>query len=147
MLKTLASMILLVLPVAMSAQTVQPPPAVINDLSSRFPGVDVKDWDTTREGGWKAELDVNEVEHEVFYSAKGAWLWSDHDVKRAQVPQAVWDALAASEYADWTVDGKERLQTPVHKELYEIKLEKKKEQDVYLFFLPDGSRTSGPARQ
>jgi hypothetical protein len=109
------------LPLVLSAQTLQIPPAVSEDLQRRYPGVEVKDWDTTKDGGFKAELDVNEREHEVFYSAEGKWLWSDHDVKRSEVPQAVWDALAKTEYAEWNVDSKERLATTTHKELYEIR--------------------------
>ncbi len=132
----------------LSAQNVQPPPAVAEDLRTRYPGMEVKDRDSTKDGGYKAEFDdANDREHEVFYSAEGQWSWTDHDVKRAEVPQAVWDTLAKTEYAGWTVDKKERVQTPQHKEMYEIKLEKRKQQDVYLYFLPDGTRTTAPARK
>lgn len=113
------------------------PASVSNHFKTTYPGAQEKDWDTERDGTYEVEFMLNGQEWEATYAANGAWLKTERDVTRAEVPQAVLDALSKSEYSAWKTDDMEEHQTPQHKSVYEIEV-KKGFQKSYLYFLPNG---------
>jgi hypothetical protein len=54
------------------------------------------------------------------------------------VPEAIWNALSKSQYADWKVDDMEEHRIPENKIVYEIEVEQNGK-EVHLNYLPDGT--------
>lgn len=117
------------------------PAGVLKHFNSAYPAAQVKDWDKERDGTYEAEFTLNGVEWEAYYDANGNWTRTERDVRRSDVPQAVWNALAKSSYAGWKVDDIEEHQTPRQKSVFEIEV-KKGGQKAYLYFLPNGKMAS-----
>lgn len=134
----------LLLTASAAAQKSAVPQAVADRFKALYPNETVKEWELERGGTlWEAEFHREGREHEAYFSADGTWRWTEHDVRREEVPQAVWDALARTEYAGWKVDDIELHSTPAHKAVYQLELEQKGSKDVHLHFLPDGALIPG----
>lgn len=123
------------------AQNNQVPDNVMNHFKATYPNAQSIDWDKERDGTFEAEFTLDGKEWEAYYDASGNWTRTERDVKRDEVPQAVWDGLSKSEYAAWKTDDVEEHQTPQHKTVYEIEV-KKDGRRMFVYLLPDGTLTS-----
>ncbi len=71
------------------------------------------------------EIIDNGVERELYFTLDGEWLRTTTDILRADLPQAVLTAVAGTEYASWTIDDIDWVQTPSG-EWYLLELDKPK---------------------
>lgn len=110
---------------------------VLKHFNSTYPNAVVKEWDVEDDGSYEVEFRLDGVKWEAYYDAAGNWQKTERDVRRAEVPKAVWDALSKSEFAAWKIDDIEEHQTPKHKSVYEIEV-KKGAQKNYVYILPSG---------
>src|SRR5690606_9033620 len=112
------------------------PDAVVSHFRTSYPAAQKTDWDK-ESNGYEVEFRLNGIKWEAYYDLNGNWLKTERDVKRREVPNAVWTSLAKSPYAGWKVDDIEEHQTPDYKTVYEIEV-KGKGRKAYVYILPDG---------
>ena len=129
----------LVMAVACNAQKVNEkdvPSAVVNAFKVKYPGATAKKWEK-EEGAYETETMLKGKECEVAFNADGTWLETEREIKTKELPQAVKDGLAKSQYKDWEVEEAVEIESPAYKLAYELEMEKGKEK-VSLYFTPDG---------
>lgn len=124
--------------ISVSAQQTNVPEKIQNHFKATYPAAQAEDWDHERDGSYEVEFTVDGIEWEAYYAINNEWLRTERDVKRSEVPQAVLDGLAKSEYAAWKVDDIEEHQNSKYKSFYEIEL-KNNGSKVYVSILPDGT--------
>jgi hypothetical protein len=114
------------------------PDSVLNNFKTMYPNAQNADWDTEKDGSYNVEFTDNGKKMEAYYDTKNSWIRTERDVKRAEVPEAIWNALSKSQYADWKVDDMEEHRIPENKIVYEIEVEQNGK-EVHLNYLPDGT--------
>lgn len=104
-------------------------------IGKNYPDAIILDYD--REGSI-TEVDIMDagVIRELYFDAKGDWLRTTTDVLPANLPQAVLEAIAASDYQLWQIDEAELVVTP-SSEYYLVELESG-DQEVNLRITPAG---------
>lgn len=96
--------------------------AVRDFIAARYPGAVIRE--TDREDGLlEVEIRHDGREKEVFFNGAKAWVRTEWDVRRSELPAAVSAAIAASEYAAWSLDDLEYVETP-DGDYYRIELER-----------------------
>jgi len=123
------------------AQSNQVPDNVMNHFKTTYPNAQSPDWDKERDGTFEVEFSLDGKDWEAYYDASGNWVRTERDLKRDEVPQAIWDGLSKSEFADWKADDVEEHQTPQHKSVYEVEV-KKNGRKTYVYMTPDGKMVS-----
>ena len=76
-------------------------------------------------------------EKSVFFNGAKEWVSTEWDVRRNELPAAVTDALAASQYASYRIDDIEYVQNPSG-EYYALELEQG-DREVMLRITADGT--------
>ncbi len=71
----------------------------------------------------KAEIIHDNIEKEVYFNENREWLFTEWDVRIADLPQIVRDAIATTQYADYVIDDVNYIQKPAV-EYYSVELEK-----------------------
>lgn len=114
------------------------PQIVSNGFKALYPDVYVYEWKwKKKKNHYKAKFYIKGIKYKTYFTPAGEWIRTERDVKRWEVPEAVWNGLAETEYANWKVDDREEHQTPEYDLIYEIEVERGK-QETLLYFLPDG---------
>ena len=62
-------------------------------------------------------------EKDVYFNGRNEWVYTEWDIRRSELPQAVTAAIAASEWATFSIDDIEYVQTPTA-EYYLVELER-----------------------
>ncbi len=104
-------------------------------ITTTYPNATILDFE--REGGI-TEVDILDdgVVRELYFDAAGTWLRTVTDVRPAELPEAVLQAIAASDYATWRIDDAENIVEGAG-EYYLIELESG-EREVVLMIAPSG---------
>lgn len=138
MLKALLLPLLLAAALPLAAQTtkVNPPAAAQTHLKQHYPKAEVKEWKQGAKN-FRAEFKLRGETYKATYTAEGAWVRTEHDIKKEELPSAVMRAIKAGKHAAWKLDDAEEHATPEQAKLYKVKLQSEKE-NAELFFLPDG---------
>lgn len=116
--------------------TVAPPVSAKAHLTQTYPKASVKEW---KQGTklFRAEFTLKGEKHSAVYTTEGAWVRTEHDIKKDELPGTIARALKASKYGGWKIEDVEEHATPEHASLFKLKVESEKEK-AELFFLPDG---------
>ena len=113
------------------------PAAVMAAFKAKFPTVQKAKWDMEHEGEWEAEFKSGGKEMSANYKADGTWLETETELKEADLPQAVKDAVAA-QFAGYKSEEASLVETPGQPAAYEVELEKG-ETTVEALFSADGT--------
>ena len=117
-------------------------PQIVRDsFKVKYPNVFVYEWEwKKKKNAYEAEFIMKGSKYEALFLANGVWIFTERDVRKEEVPQAVWSSLSSSEYANWEIDDIEEHSTPTHDVFYEIEVKSytPQKRKVYLYFLPDG---------
>lgn len=124
------------LPTSVFAQNV--PTAAKAHFEKNYAGAQVKEWETKKDGSFEVEYYHHGKKYETYYDKDGNWMKTARDVKKSEVPQAVWSAIKASRFANYKVDDVELHQTPMHNAIYEVEV-KNKEEKRKIYVLTDGT--------
>ncbi len=73
-------------------------------------------------GMYKVEIIHNNIEKDVYFSMDHEWLYTEWDIRISNLPQAVLDAIAQTQYAAYVIDDADFVQKP-GSEYYVIELE------------------------
>ena len=91
-------------------------------------------------GGTEVELLDNGVKRELLFDRNGAWIHTKTEVRRAELPAAVTNAWAASEYAEsksFRLDDADYFETAAEGTFYRLELESRNG-DVKIKITPEG---------
>jgi hypothetical protein len=115
---------------------VTPPASAKAHLAQTYPNASVKEW---KQGTklFRAEFTLKGEKHTAVYTTEGAWVRTEHDIKKDELPGTIARALKASKYGAWKIEDVEEHATPEHASLFKLKVESERE-IAELFFLPDG---------
>ena len=107
-----------------------------NAFRTQYPHATRVEWEG-KGGYYVADFRLDNADAEAWYDQGGKWYLTETDVHFADLPQAVKDGLAASDYATWRVDDVDKLERPDTETVYVIEVEQANtEYDLY--FSPDG---------
>lgn len=135
----LAGVCMLTFTVAATAQDV--PQKVKDAFASKYAqAADVK-WesndDEKGEEGYEVEFTLNGESHEANYSDEGAWHYTQNDIKRQALPEALKSALK-NRYSDLEIEEVALLETPQGVR-YKIEADRGDE-DREMLFTEDGTK-------
>lgn len=107
-------------------------------IAEQYPGARILERDTDN-GYLEVEILHENREKNVYFNGAGSWVKTTWDVRYSEVPAEVKSAIAASDYATWSVDGADYVETP-DGVWYEIELEQERpEREVTLRIAADGT--------
>lgn len=150
-MRTLLTLLVLLslAPVAMAQKAaVKAPATALAHLSKTYPGAVVKEWKQSAKH-FKVDFKIKGEAYHAYYSPAGAWVRTEHNIPKSELPAAVVKAMKASKYGSWKIGDVEEHATPEHPKLYKVKVElEEKKQKAELFFTPDGKlvREEGKAK-
>ncbi|MBI1226616.1 MAG: hypothetical protein GC192_15390 [Bacteroidetes bacterium] len=113
------------------------PAAVQAAFKAKFPTVQKAKWDREDENEWEAEFKKDGKEMSANFSNDGTWLETETEIKTADLPQAVKDAIA-SQFAGYKMEEASLVQTAELATAYEVEIEKG-ETTIEVLFGADGS--------
>lgn len=114
------------------------PQNVREAFQKKYPNTFVYEWEYKRKKElYEAEFIQNGIKYEVKISTSGRWISTERDIKKEELPEAVWKAIENSNYADWKIDDIEEMSSPEYSLFYNIEFKREKRKED-LFFLPDG---------
>lgn len=90
-------------------------------VHQKYPGARIVEYDYD-DGLLEVEIFHEYLEKEVYFNGRNQWVYTEWDIRPNALPQAVKDAIAASQWATFEIDDMEYVQTP-QQEYYLIELE------------------------
>lgn len=107
-------------------------------IRENYPGATILEQEVDN-GYLEVEIRHEGREKSVLFNGAGAWVKTTWEVHRNELPAAVTQAVASSQYASWEFDGADYVQSP-DGEWYELELEQERpEQEVKLRISANGS--------
>lgn len=114
------------------------PAAVMATWHKTHPNQKVEKWEI-KAGNYEADFYEGKKFCEFSTKPDGTWIESETKIEKADIPKAVLEAYAKSEYKDWTYDHAEEVKTPEHNKLFEVTVKKDKA-FTGLYYTPDGAK-------
>jgi hypothetical protein len=108
------------------------PKAVMENFKKMFPKATVEEWDKF-DTFYEVVFQLEGVEKEALYTPTGEWMITEHIVKFSQLPKAIQDAFAASEFKDWKVRSCAEVDMKDVQQAYGIDVTKGKEEYALYF--------------
>lgn len=136
----LATMLLLSISMSACAQKIKEievPQPVKTAFTTKFPQATAVKWELEDGKEYEAEFKENGKERSATFSLTGQWMETETEIKTAELPAAVTQAIATS-FAGSKVEEAETVETPDRGTFYEVELEKG-EQPLEVQFAADGT--------
>lgn len=135
--RTVLALVFLTLSYCSSGQTkVTPPSAARAHLNSTYAGAVVKEWKEGKKH-FKAEFKLKDETYRAYYTAEGAWVRTEHNVKKSELPPPVIAALQNSKYGHWKIADVEEHASPQQASFYRVRV-KTETKKAELDLAPDG---------
>ena len=96
--------------------------AVAEFIASKYPGAQIMEYGYDK-GLLEVEIRHENREKEVYFNGQNAWVRTEWDIRRSELPQPVTAAIAASQWSGYSIDDIEYVQTPTA-EYYLVELER-----------------------
>ena len=113
------------------------PEAIQAAFKAKFPTVQKARWDMENEQEWEAEFKMNGKEMTANFKADGSWMETETEMKAADLPQAIKDALSA-QFSGYKTEEAAMVETPGQAAAYEVELEMG-ETTIEALFSADGT--------
>lgn len=110
-------------------------PDISDFLAAKYPGSTIVECDYD-DGLLEVEIWHDGREKDVYFNGRNAWVYTEWDIRRGEIPAAVTTALASSQWAAFEIDDLEYVQTP-DLEYYLMELERG-DREVELRITPAG---------
>ncbi len=98
-----------------------PSDAVTKGFAAKFPNATKVKWGKENATEWEAEFNLNGTDESANFSAEGAWLETEAQIKEADLPKAVKDAIDKN-YGGWTITEADKTETAKNGTIYEADL-------------------------
>lgn len=87
-------------------------PQAINDaINEMYAGATIVEFDQEKIG-FEVDILHNNIYKDVYFDSENQWIYTEWDVKIADVPAIVMNALKASEYKDYKIDDIDLIEKP-----------------------------------
>lgn len=96
------------------------PEAIKSSFSQKFPKATAVEWEMEGKDEWEAEFKLDGKEFSASFSSAGAWIETESEIKKANLPAAITKALDV-EFAGYKLVEAETIETPKLKG-YELEL-------------------------
>lgn len=113
------------------------PQAVLDAFAGKFPQAQHVKWEEEHEDEYEAEFKINKMEMSANFKADGTWLETEMEIKKAQLPEAVKQAIA-KQFPGFDIEEAEQVETPDQPLAYEVELEGH-DTEVEAVFKADGT--------
>ncbi len=110
---------------------------VLETIETQYPGATIADVETEENNTLEVLINDNGTYREVYFDTTGAWLYTTTEIKRSEVPASITEALSSSEYASYSIDDVDILET-TDGEYYLFELESGNT-DVYVKISQEGT--------
>lgn len=110
--------------------------AVAEFIASKYSGAQIMEYGYDK-GLLEVEIWHENREKEVYFNGQNAWVRTEWDIRRSELPQPVTAAIAASQWSGYSIDDIEYVQTPTA-EYYLVELERGK-QEIELRITAEGT--------
>lgn len=102
-----------------------------NALAKKYPDATRIEWERKKDY-FVADCWVDAKDLEVWFSVGGVWEMTETELRTADLPEAISQAINESEYASWRIDDMDLLEYPSKAKEYVIEVEQgEKEIDLY----------------
>jgi hypothetical protein len=91
-------------------------------FKAKFPTVKKAKWEMEHEGEWEAEFKMGGKEMSANFETNGTWLETETELKAADLPKAVKDAVA-TKFPGTKTEEASLVETPCQPAAYEVELE------------------------
>lgn len=109
----------------------RPESSIMEALSTKYPNATHVEWEK-KKNYYVADCRVDNKDLDVWFNTNAEWKMTETDLLKSDIPTAVSQAIAASEYADWHIDDVDLLEYPSKTKEYVIEVEKgAQEWDLY----------------
>lgn len=87
------------------------PQAITDAINEMYPGATVLEFDSEKTG-FEVDILHNNIYKDVYFNTGNEWLYTEWDIKEANVPAIVMNAYKASEYKDYRIDDIDVIENP-----------------------------------
>lgn len=108
------------------------PEAVLKSYKAKYKKLEVKSWYESDQG-YAAVFEKGESTLKAYYAKDGAWIRTTSKIKEQQVSGAVKKAILNTEWKDWKIKDRYKVETPEAVKLFELHLQKGDEKKILLF--------------
>lgn len=98
------------------------PQAITEAINEMYPGATILEFDSEKTG-FEVDILHNNIYKDVYFNTGNEWLYTEWDIKAADVPSIVLNAYKASDYKDYRIDDVDVIQNPAGI-FYVLELEK-----------------------
>ncbi len=91
-------------------------------ISTKYVGATILEYDYDRNGFIEVEIWHENREKSVVFNGQNAWVYTEWDIRRNELPNEVLTAIASSQWATMEIDNIEYIQTPTG-DYYQVELE------------------------
>lgn len=105
-------------------------------IASKYPGAQILEQDYD-DGLLEVEIRHEGREKDVYFNGRSEWVYTEWDIRRSELPQAVTAAIATSQWSGYSIDDLEYVQTP-NAEYYLVELERGN-REIELHITADGT--------
>lgn len=114
----------------------QVPLQIKASFESKFANAKSVQWEIENDTEWEAEFKLNRKEMSANFDLNGNLLETETEIKVKDLPPAVLETIK-NEFADYKIEEAEKVEKPDGTFLYEVELEKGKE-EIEVIFPADG---------
>lgn len=87
------------------------PQTITDAINEMYPGATVLEFDSEKTG-FEVDILHNNIYKDVYFNTGNEWLYTEWDIKEANVPAIVMNAYKASEYKDYRIDDIDVIENP-----------------------------------
>ena len=84
---------------------------ILSTIETQYPDAAIADVETEDNNTLEVLINDNGTYREVYFDTTGAWLYTTTEIKQSEVPASITEALSSSEYASYSIDDVEILET------------------------------------
>lgn len=113
-----------------------PDTMILDAFERMYPNATQVEWER-KLGYFVADCKIDNKEKDVWFDANGEWMLTETDITLNELPKAVTDAIASSQYANWKIDDISYLERKDMEAVYVVEVEKAKD-EVDLYYSEEG---------
>lgn len=87
------------------------PQAITDAINEMYPGATILEFDSEKTG-FEVDILHNNIYKDVYFNTGNEWLYTEWDIKEANLPAIVMNAYKASEYKDYRIDDIDVIENP-----------------------------------
>lgn len=87
------------------------PQTITDAINEMYPGATILEFDSEKTG-FEVDILHNNIYKDVYFNTGNEWLYTEWDIREANLPAIIMNAYKASEYKDYRIDDIDVIQNP-----------------------------------